>query len=435
MDQWEGQHFNFSPGNLVSRVTRVTRVTIKSKGKSRIKLNLYDVIRAETVPENSKWVHRVKIKSQLLTKFWGRPVFLGATILLPRGYETHKDVSYPTVYCQGHFNLQPPLGFRTDPIKETAEQIARRTARGLENGYQLYQSWASENFPRMICVTFQHPTPFFDDSYAVNSANNGPYADALIQELIPHLEKTYRMIPEGYARVLTGGSTGGYEAMALQVHHPRTFGGSWIFYPDPVDFRSVFQVNMYEDTNAFSVPGFGGLKPERIAFRSPEGQPIQTIRQLSQLQSVMGSRGRSGDYLNAWEASFGPVGDDGYPQPLWDKTTGNIDRDVAQYWRDNGYDLTQYVKTHWPRIGNDLKGKLHLYVGDMDNYYFNLSVLLAKQTLEELKNPLYGGSVQLGSPLKAHGWHPMNNASLLKIMAGHITSRAAAGTDTDQWKY
>lgn len=133
------------------------------------------------------------------------------------------------------------------------------------------------------------------------------------------------MIPEGYARVLTGGSTGGYEATALQVHHLRTFGGSWIFYPDPIDFRSVFQVNIYEDMNAFSVPGFGGLKPERIVFRSPEGQPIQTIRQLSQLQSMMGSQGRSGDYLNAWEASFGPVGDDGYPQPLSDKTTGRTD--------------------------------------------------------------------------------------------------------------
>lgn len=175
MDQWEGQHFNFSPGNLVSKVTRVS---IRLKGMTRIQLTLDDVIQAEPIPENSKWVHRVKIKSRLLSKFWERPVFLGATILLPKGYETHQDVSYPSVYCQGHFNLPPPLGFRTDPIKETAEQIARRTARGLENGYQLYQSWGSENFLSMICVTFQHPTPFFDASYAVNSANNGGRPDS-----------------------------------------------------------------------------------------------------------------------------------------------------------------------------------------------------------------------------------------------------------------
>jgi hypothetical protein len=170
MAQWEGQHFNFSPGNLVSKVSRVT---IKSNGESRIKLTLDDVIRAETIPENTKWVRRVKIQSQLLSKFWGRLVYLGATVLLPRGYETHKNVAYATVYCQGHFNLQPPLGFRTDPVKETADQIARRSARGLENDYELYQSWISENFTRMICVTFQHPTPFFADyvthvEYVVN---------------------------------------------------------------------------------------------------------------------------------------------------------------------------------------------------------------------------------------------------------------------------
>jgi len=432
MDQWDGQHAGWSPGNLISEIKRT--YLDPSKGYN-IKLKLTKVIPPIEAPADTEWVKRVKIQSKLLSQFWGHPIYIGATLLLPKEYETHPDVYYPAVYEQGHFSLGTPMGFRTDPPEESEEVILRRRLRGLENGYEFYKSWTSDHFPRMIVVTFQHPTPYFDDSYAVNSANNGPYADALIKELIPYLEKNFRMIPKAYARLLTGGSTGGYESLALQVHHPRFFGGTWTFYPDPIDFRRFFLINIYEDENAFVAPGFKWLKPERYSFRSREGQPIQSVRQLSQLTMVLGSRGRSCEYLEAWEASFGPVGSDGYTMPLWDKKTGEIDHEVAQYWRDNGYDLFHYIKTNWSTIGPDLVGKIHMYVGDMDNYYFNLPVYFLEELLENTENPYYEGSFHYGRPLMQHGWHPMTRAELIRIMADHATKNSSPGEDTKMWRY
>jgi hypothetical protein len=287
----------------------------------------------------------------------------------------------------------------------------------------------------MFLVTFQHPTPYFDDSYAVNSANNGPYADALLTELIPHLERTFRMIPRPYARVVTGGSTGGYETLALQVHHPGTFGGAWVFYPDPIDFRRLFLIDIYQDENAFKAPGwgFGQPNPERYAFRSSDGQPIQSVRELSRLASVLGSRGRSTDYLEAWEAAFGPVGADGYTRPLWNKRTGEIDREVAHYWRDQGYDLGHYLEKNWSRIGGQLVGKLHFICGDMDNYYFEQPLYFLERFLESTTNPHYAGSFRWGRPNKGHGWTPVTNAQLLREMAAHITRRAPAGDNPARW--
>ena len=424
-DEWEGQHFNWAPGTLLSDAQRVRLDA--ARGFS-VRLRLVEELPEVAVPPDDEWVRRVKIESPLLSEFWGQPVFLGATVLLPDGYDAHPETFYPTVYQQGHFSLAPAFGFATEPVEESSAARAARQARGVENGFEFFESWRSPGFPRMIGVTFQHPTPYFDDSYAVNSANNGPYQDALMTELIPHLEEQFRMIPKGWARLLTGGSTGGYEALALQAHRPTDFGGAWVFYPDPIDFRRLFLVNIYEDENAFHAPGWseGQLAPERTAFRSDEGQPLQSIRELSRLAAVLGSRGRSTDYLEAWEASFGPVGEDGYPRPLWNKRTGAIDHEVARYWRENGYDLRYYLEANWTEIGPDLVGKLHFLCGDMDNYYFNHPVNLMEEFLEATDNPAYGGSFRYGRPNKGHGWTPITNAELLREMAAHLTRERAA---------
>ena len=417
MDQWEGQQAGRSPGNLVSALARVR---LDSSRGYKIRLDLEETIPPlEAVPD-SEWVKHIKIQSPSLTEFWGRPIFIGATVLLPKGYDEHPDQLYPTVYVQGHFSLEPPMGFSTEPREESEEARRERQERSLESGFEFYQSWISKKFPRLILITFQHPTPYFDDSYAVNSANNGPYGDALTKELIPFLENNFRMIPKAYARMLTGGSTGGYESLSLQVHYPRFFGGTWTFYPDPIDFSRLFLVNIYEDDNAFHSPLYPLLQPERYAFRSPEGQPIQSVRQLSQLALALGSRGRSCEYLEAWEAAFGPVGEDGYPRPLWEKKTGKIDREVAEYWRESGYDLVDYLKKHWPEIGPDLIGKIHVFVGDMDNYYFNLPVYSLEAFLTSVKSPSYGGEIRYGRPLKAHGWRPMTQADMIRSMVAHI---------------
>ena len=398
MDQWEGQHFTRAPGNLFSSVQRV-----HIDASSDVKIETAQVIPPIQMPADTAWVKHIKIQSAMLTKFWGHPMYLGATVLLPKGYAEHPDRHYPTVYIQGHFGLNPPFGFSEQP----------GSGRGAA-GHQFYQAWTSDDFPRMFAVTFQHPTPYFDDSYAVNSANNGPYGDALLQELIPYLESHFRMMPEARARFLTGGSTGGWESLALQVHHPDFFGGTWTMYPDPVDFRRYQLVNIYDDPNAFTVPGYQYQVPERPMSRTAEGQMTQTMRQMSQLEDALGSHGRSAQQFEAWEAVYGPVGEDGYPQPLFDKRTGKIDKQVAQYMRDHGYDLSAYLQKNWSAIGPKLKGKIHVYVGDMDNFYLNLAVYM----LEDFLKATDAQAVfEYGRPMKGHGWQPMSNAELVKMMA------------------
>jgi len=404
MDQWEGQNFTHSPGNLMSEVREVHLDPAKGYD---VKLKLDRTIPPVRVPPDTEWVKHVKIQSQLLTKFWGHPIYLGATVLLPKGYAEHLDERYPTIYIQGHFGLGAPFGF-----SEPGEGGTRDERRA-----PLYPQWTSDNFPRMVAVTFQHPTPYFDDSYAVNSANNGPYGDALIRELIPYLEEHFRLIRSSFARILTGGSTGGWESLALQLYHPDFFGGTWTGYPDPIDFRRYQLVNIYEDANAFQVPGFTYNIPERPMMRTPEGQVLETMREMSQLEDALGSHGRSAQQYEAWEAVYGPVGPDGYPQPLFDKKTGQIDRGVASYMRDHGYDLDYYLKQNWFKIGPQLKGKIHIFVGDMDNYYLNLAVYLME---DYLKTVGAEATFDYGRPMEGHGYTPWTDAELVRIMAAHV---------------
>ena len=426
MDQWEGQQFNKSPGNLF---TEVGHFHLDPLTGYEIRLSLDHKIPTPLPPGDTQYVKHIKIQSKLLTQFWGQPIYLGATVLLPEGYETHPNAHYPVLYEQGHFNLRAPLGFSTE--QSPADLPVRE---GRISGPDLYKRWTAAGFPRMIAVTFQHPTVYFDDSYAVNSANNGPYGDAIMNELIPYVEEHFRIIRQPYARVLSGGSTGGWESLALQVYHPDFFGGTWTFYPDPVDFSRYGIVDIYNDVSAFLAPNYDPPVPERPMSRTPEGQVDVTIRQMSQLEEVLGSHGRSGQQFEAWEAVYGPVGADGYPKPLWDKTTGKIDVTVANYMREHGYDLRSYLENNWGTIGPKLAGKLHLYCGDMDNFYLNLAVYKLEDALNRLSNPRYGGSFEYGRPMKGHGWTPLNQAQLLTVMANHITLNAPAGADKS-WKY
>ncbi len=449
MDQWEGQQFNSSPGNLYSTVQKVY---LNPAGYD-IKLTLSHLIPPVRVPADTEWVKHIKIQSPMLTKFWGRPIYLGATVLLPKGYASHPTVRYPVLYEQGHFSLRNPLGFRTTP---PSPAMMKRALRGFQKGpnpvleqmvrehmmwgYQLYQAWISNDFPRMIVVTFQHPTPYFDDSYAVNSANDGPYGDALVKELIGYLEDHFRMIREPYGRVLSGGSTGGWESLALQIYHPDFFGGTWSFYPDPVDFRWWQMSNIYADENAFYPagyrPGYDWIVPERPEVRLPSGQMMVTQRQASKLEAVLGSHGRSGQQVDAWFAVYGPAGSDGYPVPLYDLLTGKINHEAADYMRDHGYDLTYYLGKNWPKIGNELRGKIHVYVGDMDTFYLNLAVYGMQAQLDGETNPAADATFVYGRPMKPHGWQPMSNADLLRMMAKYIAAHSPGGAkDAKAWLY
>jgi hypothetical protein len=243
------------------------------------------------------------------------------------------------------------------------------------------------------------------------------------------------MIRAPWARVLTGVSTGGWESLALQIFHPDFFGGTWSFSPDPVDFRRYQLINIYYDENAFEAPGSEWLERERPMMRSIEGQVLVTIRQMSQLEAVLGSRSRSGQQFAAWEAVYGPVASDGYPQPLWDRLTGKIDVRVAEYMRDHGYDLRAYLEKNWSKIGPQLVGKIHVYCGDMDDYYLNTAVYKLEDFLKATTAPAYEGSFQYGRPMKGHGWSPVNKAEIMKEMAEHIRRNAPKDHDPSTWNY
>ena len=355
-DQWEGQRWAFSPGNHFSEPRRVR---VDPASDDVIEFALTGTIPQIKVPPDTEWVKRVKIQSEILSEWWGHPMYLGAVVLLPRGYDENPAMRYPLVIEEGHFTLDPVFGFTTEPPSgEALFSQMREEAGGMrETGYEFAQAWMGEDFPRVVAVTLQHPTPYFDDSYGINSANNGPYGDAIHEELIPYIEENFRLIGEPYSRVMTGGSTGGWISIAKMLHYPTYYGGTWTYYPDPIDFRRYQLVNIYEDESGFIVPNSVPGAPERMFQRSVEGQPMGSNRQISQLEVAQGSRGRGAGQLDAWHAAYGPTDEDGYPRRLWDLDTGIIDREVAYYMRDNGYDLRHYAEENWSRIGTRSGGE------------------------------------------------------------------------------
>jgi hypothetical protein len=408
-DQWEGQHWRTSPGNLYS-VPQKVRIDPKAGGM--IALTVDQVISPVDVPGDTKYVKRFKFQSPSLTKFWGRPIYLGATVLLPRDYD-RETISYPVNYIQGHFSLAPPYGFNEQ--NEFSKQ------------------WLADVFPRFIAVTFQHPNPYFDDSYAVNSVNVGPYGDAIMQELIPEVEKRFRIIRESWARVLSGGSTGGWEAAALQIFHPDFFGGAWIYCPDSVTFTDVEGVNIYEDKNAF-YKEYEWRKVPTINSRMVNGQAINTSEQRNRFELVNGTKGRSGEQLDIWSAVYGPLGEDGYFKPLFDKRTGTIDPSVAQYWKEN-YDLRYHLEKNWSMLGPKLIDKLFFYTGTADTYFLNNSTRELQEWMRTTKDPHYEGFFMYGEG-KPHCWSgPVSSAERLKEMAQHIMRHAPDGTTFPWWRF
>jgi hypothetical protein len=430
MDQGEGQQFHLSPGNLYSATQR-----LRLDPREGITLDFeltQEIPPIPPLPEN-EYIRKVRIKSELVSAFWGHDFYVDATVLLPKGYDEHPDVRYPVLYYQGHFFEDPPFGFPVE-LPEGA-----REARPFHHANEVFrEAWLSDDFPRMIVVTFQHATPFYDDSYFVDSASNGPWGRALLEEVLPELERRFRIVPEGWARVLTGGSTGGWVSAALQIYHPESFGGAWSFCPDPVDFRAFLDLDIYAEENAFHRSGDTWLAPERCLSRTETGYPRVSFREASRFSRVLGSRGRSGEFLDMWNALYGPVGADGYPQPLWDHETGVIDHEVASYWRQHGWDLRHTLEENWPTLGPALVGKLRFLVGEMDNFFLNLAVYHMETFLESTRDPHYAGVFTYARPLVGHTWagyeqdFPMK---LLRDMVAHIENNAPPELQPFPWRY
>lgn len=403
-DQWEGQRWNRSPGNLFSDVQKVY---IDPQADTAVELSCGNTIPPVTVPPDSDYVKRIKFQSKILSDFWGEPMYLGAVILLPQGYENDPHKLYPVNYIQGHFSLRAPYGFREpEDVQE-----------GRPNNF--YDFWTSKACPPMIAVTFQHPCPYYDDSYAVNSPNVGPYGDAIMQELIPYIEENFQIIRKPYARVLSGGSTGGWISLALQIFYPDFFGGVFSLCPDPVDFRYFQCVDIYKDKNAYFKES-GWLKVPTGSDRRTDGISTLTYQQRNHYELALGNKNRSGDQIDIFEAAYGPIGPDGYVKPLFDKLSGEIDPEVADYWREN-FDLRYILETNWDELGPKLQGKIHIYTGDMDTFYLNNAVVLMEKFLEKTKDPYYAGTVEYGDG-HPHCWGP-RGAELIKLMAEHINKR------------
>ena len=446
MDRGEGQHWNTAPGNLYSTPAQMRLDPAEDR---RISIRLDQVIPPIAPPEDTPYVKHVRIESKLLSEFWGRPMHLGAHVLLPHGFDEHPEARYPLVVFHGHFPSDFG-GFRSEPPDPDLEPdfSERFGVHGYnriqqQEAHAFYQQWISPGIPRFLIVEIQHANPFYDDSYAVNSANLGPYGDAIHHELIPHLERTFRGIGQGWARFTYGGSTGGWEALAVQVFYPEMFNGAFVACPDPIDFRAYTLVNLYEDDNAYFVEGpFQRLR--RPGHRNHLGHVDATLEDFNHLELVLGTRGRSGDQFDVWQAVYSPVGPDGYPKPIWDKLTGKIDKEVAAHWREH-YDLRHILERDWTTLGPKLAGKLHLYCGDMDNYYLNNAVYLMEAFLEGTKDPHYGGEVDYGDRAE-HCWNGdhdnPNHISRLRYntmyvpkIVQRIEATAPPGADLTSWRY
>ena len=285
----------------------------------------------------------------------------------------------------------------------------------------------------MILVTFQHPTPYFDDSYAVNSVNVGPYGDAIMQELIPEVEKRYRIIREPYARTLSGGSTGGWESLALQIFHPDFFGGTWSSCPDSVTFTDVEGINIYQDKNAF-YKEYEWRREPTVNSRETDGRIRLTSEQRNHFELVNGTHGRSGEQIDIWSAVFGPLGKDGYFEPLFDKLTGEMNPAVAQYWKEH-YDLLEYLKRNWTTVGPKIVDKIHVYTGTMDTYGLNNSTQELEKWMKTTENPHYEGFFLYGDR-KPHCWSgPATPAERLKEIATHVIWKKPDGATTPWWRY
>lgn len=446
MDRGEGQRWHSAPGNYYSKVKKIS---LDPKKRKSIKITLDQLIPNIIPPTDTKYVKHIKMKSKLLSEFWGRPMYIGAHVLLPEGFDDHPEARYPLMIFHGHFPKDFG-GFRTsapdpdlEPDYSERFQLEGYNRIVQEHEYQFYKEWTSNDFPRVVAIEIQHANPYYDDSYAVNSANLGPYGDAITYELIPYIEKQFRCIGEGWSRFLYGGSTGGWEALAAQVFYPDEYNGCYAACPDPIDFRAYCLVNIYKDDNAY-YSGPDHRKVERPGQRNYLGEVNASLRQMNYRELALGTNSRSGEQWDIWQAVYSPMGPDGYPKPIWDKLTGEIDHEVATYWKEN-YDLRHILKRNWDLLGPKLEGKINVYCGDMDNYYLNNAVYLMEDFLESTQEPYYNGQVDYGDRAE-HCWngdHSRPNATsrlryhqmFIKKAVERISISAPAGADLDSWRY
>lgn len=446
-DRGEGQQWNEKPGNLLCAPVKIS---FDPAGDGVVSLVMDRELPAVTPPADTRYVRHLTIRSDLLSAFWGRPVHLGAHVLVPEGFDEHPEARYPIMIYHGHFSADF-AGFSTEPPApdmDTSDYSERFRIHGYEKikkqeAFDFHKQWTSEGFPRFLVVEIQHANPYYDDSYAVNSANLGPYGDAIMRELLPEIERRFRGIGEPWARFAYGGSTGGWAALAAQIFYPDELNGCFAACPDPVDFRAFTLIDIYRQKNAYHYDAPFKRVPIP-SHRDRDGQIQATMESTNHFELALGTRSRSGQQYDIWDAVFSPQGEDGYPRRLFDKLTGEIDPEVAAHWREH-YDLRHILERDWKTLGPKLAGKIHVYCGEMDSYYLNNAVVLLEDFLRSTTDPPYAGQVDYGRRAE-HCWNgdhgQPNHISRLRyhtMYLPHILKRMAdtapPGADLTSWRY
>ena len=343
-----GINYHASPGNGYSKPILIDA---KALPKEPIRLVIDRVITEKKFDEKPR-VKLVDIESKLLTQFHGKPIRLRAGIVLPKSHATDAAKRYPTIYEIPGFG-----GVHTGSFG--AETRNATDVAGVE----------------MLYVVLD-PSCRLGHHVFADSDNNGPYGKAFTEELIPHIEATFRGLAEPNARFVTGHSSGGWSSLWLQVTYPDFFGGVWSTAPDPVDFRDFQRVNIYDPKQNLFVDEKG--EPRPLARKGK--QVTLRYKPFNDMEVVMGRGGQ----LFSFEAVFSPKGKDGKPMPLWDRQTGVIDPVVAKAW--DRYDIRLILERDWPRLEPKLKGKLHVYMGDMDTFYLEGATRLLQQSMKNLKS-------------------------------------------------
>jgi enterochelin esterase-like enzyme len=322
----------------------------------------------------------VDLRSPLLSDWWRKEMRLKAAVLLPSGFYDEPDRKYPVRYQIGGYG-------------------SRYTR---ANRYVLWDKsfmewWQSDESPQVIQVFLDGKGPL-GDCYQMDSENSGPYGTALTEELIPSIESQFRGLGTPESRFLDGCSTGGWVSLALQLFYPDFFGGCFSYSPDPVDFEYFQLINIYGDQSAF-VNRYGYPRP---VMRDTHDEPVVSQKDFIRFENVLGRDGTyltSGGQFGAFTALFSPKGKDGLPRPLFDPVSGRIDQETAQHWRR--YDLKHYTETHWDTLGPKIQGKIHIWMGDRDEYYLNRAVHSFHHMLQNKENPESDAVIRF-SPTAGH---------------------------------
>lgn len=371
------------PGNPISAPVDVE---IGASGSATVSLALSRV-NPDWVLEDRDDCKYVRLPSRLLSEFHKRAVEHRACVALPASYNDEPQRDYPAIYVIGGFGTD----VRDDIALSTRDALAARDAEAI-----------------VILLDADCPT---GHHVFADSANNGPVGTALIEELLPHLEKTFRLRADSGQRFVTGHSSGGWSSLWLQITYPQVFGGCWSTSPDPVDFHAFQTIDIYEaGANMYELPD-GALRP---LSRSTRGMALMT-KPFSELEEILGRGGQ----LQSFEAVFSPVGPDGKPAKLWDRKTGRIDPEVAKQWRK--YDIRVLLTESWERLGAQLRGKLYLACGDQDTFFLERAFFLLR---DELKRSGSDAKIEI-VPGAGHGLNPTAWQKVWSDMADRLKAADA----------